>query len=294
VVHQRREIVQEKIIQLYPSPSYEVPIKNLYIHNPLHQITLEQGEIFIYSNFITSLDGRIAVPHTSGSGMTVPDQIANPRDWRLVQELTVQADLLITSGRYLREFAQGRGQKILRVYDDPQFADLKEWREKSGLKPWPDLAIISSQLDFPIPEGLTQENRSVIVVTTELADESRVRELKSQGGKVILVGEDHVDGHRMAEGLSEMGYRSVYSTSGPKVLHLLLQADVLDRLYLTFAHRILGGEPFSSIVEGPLFDLPRDFQLKSLYFDPVGLDGLGQLFACYDRARSTHKERAID
>ncbi len=286
--------MQENIIQLYPEPGREVPIKNLYVHHPLHKITLNEGEIFIYSNFITSLDGRIAIPHLSGSGLTVPHQIANPRDWRLVQELTVQADLLITSGRYLREFAQGRGQKILRVYDDPQFADLKEWRINSGLNPWPDLAIISSRLDFPIPEGLTRENRSVIVVTTKRADQARVKEMESQGGKVISAGEDHVDGKRMVEGLSKLGYQKVYSTSGPKVLHLLLEADVLDRLYLTFAHRILGGQPFSSIVEGPLFDPTLDFELRTLYLDPLGLDGLGQLFACYDRVRTARSETATD
>jgi hypothetical protein len=62
-----------------------------------------------------------------------------------------------------------------------------------------------------------------------------------------------------------------------------LESDVLDRLYLTFANRILGGNPFSSIIEGPLFDPARDFSLRTLYFDPHGLDGNGQLFACFDR-----------
>jgi riboflavin biosynthesis pyrimidine reductase len=275
--------VQDNIIQLYPGPSQEVPFKNLYIQNPLQKITSKEEEVFIYSNFITSLDGRIAIPRASRPGKTIPNQITNPRDWRLVQELTVQADLLITSGRYLREFAKGRGQKILQVYDDPQFADLKEWRKKCGFNPWPDLAILSSSLDFPIPEGLTREGRSVVVVTTALADQARLRELEDQGGKIVIAGEDQVVGNRLLEGLSNLGYRRVYSTSGPKVLHLLLEADVLNRLYLTFAHRILGGQPFSSIVEGPLLDPALDFQLKTLYLDPVGLDGSGQLFACYDR-----------
>jgi riboflavin biosynthesis pyrimidine reductase len=278
--------VQENIIQLYPGPSHEVPIKNLYIRNPLHEITKEEGEIFVYSNFITSLDGRIAISNPSGKGMTVPAEIANPRDWRLVQELTIQADLLITSGRYLREYAKGKGQKILRAYDDPQFADLKEWRESSGLKPWPDLAVISNSLDFPIPEDLTQGDRSLIVATSEAADQARVKTLESQGAKCILAGDEQVDGKQLVEGFAAFGYHKVYSVTGPKVLHLLLEADVLDRLYLTFANRILGGNSFSSIVEGPLFDPARNFQLRTLYFDTHGLDGTGQLFACYNRFRS--------
>ena len=286
-VFRRSEEVHEYIIQIYPGPSQEVPIKNLYINNPLHEITLGKGEIFVYSNFITSLDGRIAITHPSGMGMTVPDQIVNSRDWRLVQELTVQADLLITSGRYLREYAQGRGQKILRVYDDPQFADLKEWRERSVLNPWPDIGIISNSLDFSIPNILTGGDRSVIVVTTESADQTRVNELEEQGGKVVLAGVDRVNGKQLIKNLASLGYQRVYSTSGPKVLHLLLQADILDRLFLTFANRILGGKPFSSIVEGSLLEPARGFRMRSLYFDPYGLDGLGQLFACYDRARDS-------
>jgi len=68
----------------------------------------------------TQLDGRIAVPHPTRPGLTVPETIANDRDWRLFQELAAQADLIISSGRYLRDWADGRAQEILRV-DDPKF-----------------------------------------------------------------------------------------------------------------------------------------------------------------------------
>jgi riboflavin biosynthesis pyrimidine reductase len=276
--------VQDKIIQLYPGPYKETPIKNLYVHHPLHKIPVKAGQLFIYSNFITSLDGRIAISNKTDTGMTVPSQIANPRDWRLVQELTAQADLLITSGRYLRQYAKGGGQKIFHVYDDPQYEDLKEFREKEGLKPWPDIAVISNHLDFPIPEDLAHQGRSVVVITSKSADPERIQDLESQGATVILAGEQRVEGKPLADGLVRLGYRRVYSITGPKVLHLLLEGDVLHRLYLTIAHRILGGRPFSTIVEGELLKPSQGFQLRTLFFDPYGLEGLGQLFACYDRA----------
>ena len=59
-----------------------------------------------------------------------------------------------TSGRYLREYAEGRAQEILTVYDDPAFADLTQWRREQGLPPQPDLAVISASLDFPVPQVL--------------------------------------------------------------------------------------------------------------------------------------------
>jgi riboflavin biosynthesis pyrimidine reductase len=120
-------------------------------------------------------------------------------------------------------------------------------------------------------------------VTTRAAPADRVTELENQLARVIVAGDDSVLGGELIASLANEGYRTVYSATGPKVLHLLLAAGKLDRLYLTYANRILGGQPFSTIVDGDLLDPPVDLTLNSLYFDPHGLDGLGQLFASYNR-----------
>jgi len=275
--------MRDSITRLFPLPSQEFPLKGLYLSHNLRENKRDSGESFVYSNYVTSLDGRIAVPHPTKAGMVVPDQITNPRDWRLFQELAVQADILITSGRYLRDYAEGRAQEILRVYDDPQFADLKDWRTERGLSPQPDMAVISGSLDFPVPPALVQGDRNIIVITTSRADPERIKALESQAGKVIIAGEGSVNGYRLVESLLEMGYRTIYNTTGPKVLHLLLAAGVLDRLYLSFVNRLLGGSPFSSIVEGGLLDPPADFVLNTIYLDPHALNGLGQLLTSYNR-----------
>lgn len=275
--------MSDSIIRLFPLPSQEFPLKGLYLSHNLRENKRDSGESFVYSNYVTSLDGRIAVPHPTKAGMVVPDQITNPRDWRLFQELAVQADILITSGRYLRDYAEGRAQEILRVYDDPQFADLKDWRTERGLSPQPALAVISGSLDFPVPPALIQGDRNIVVITTSRADPERIKALESQAGKVIIAGEGSVNGYRLVESLLEMGYRTIYNTTGPKVLHLLLAAGVLDRLYLSFVNRLLGGSPFSSIVEGEQLDPPADFVLNTIYLDPHALNGLGQLLTSYNR-----------
>lgn len=212
--------------------------------------------------------------------MTVPKAIANDRDWRLFQELAVQADVLITSGRYLRDYAEGQAQEILTVYDDPRFADLAEWRATRGLPLYPTLAVVSASLDFPIPRGLAE--RTVLVFTVETADPNRVRELE-RSAEVIVAGKTSVNGEKMIAALAARGYRTIYNATGPKVMHLLLKASVLNRLYLTHANRILGGEPFSSIVEGALLQPAADFRLQALYLDAEGVEGLGQVFGVYDR-----------
>ena len=51
-----------------------------------------------------------------------------------------------------------------------------------------------------------------------------------------------VDGSRMTTQLAALGYRSIYAIAGPEVFHTLLEANVINRLYLTIAQQLLGGE----------------------------------------------------
>ena len=253
-----------------------------YLEHQLRDRQPKNGNAFVYANFVTSLDGRIAIQKPDNSRMTIPKNVANDRDWRLYQELAAQADLIISSGRYLRDWEAGNAQEILQV-DDPEFADLKAWRLSQGLSPQPDIAIISRSLRFPIPEVLTAGGRKVIVFTTADPDPERVKEIEMKAGRVIVAGEKSVSGRQMVQQMSELGYQTVYSAAGPKVLHLLLVDDVLDRLYLTITHRLLGGKHFSSILKGELLPKAVDMTLNSVYLDPHGLEGLGQLFVSLDR-----------
>jgi riboflavin biosynthesis pyrimidine reductase len=275
--------LNDKILQLYPVPSREVSLRGLYLEHDLRAQAERLDRVFLCANFVGSLDGRIAVPDPSGKGVTLAEAITNPRDWRLFQELAVQSDILITSGRYLRQYAKGVKQEILQIYDDPQFKDLQDWRMNRSLSPQPDLAVISSRLDFDIPPALLEGERSLLVFTKKSADPDQIQRLNDRGAKVLFAGEESVDGQELSAYMTELGYRTAYSGAGPKVLHLLASSGILDRLYLTFVNRLLGGEPYASILEGPLLDPPIDLQLNTLYFDPCGIEGLGQLFASYDR-----------
>jgi riboflavin biosynthesis pyrimidine reductase len=274
------------VLQLYPPPLREHPLEGSFLAHDLRQVAQEMERPLFYTNFIVSLDGRIAVPDPEGKGVTLATAITNPRDWRLFQELAVQADVLITTGRYLREYAQGAAQEILQAYDDPAFSDLRAWRQERNLAPYPALAVISGSLQFPVPQALRGDDREVLVFTTERADKARLAALEQAGAQVIAAGEERVQGHLLAAALAARGKRVVYSTAGPKVHHLLLSAGLIERLYLSYAPRALGGEPFATIVQGPLLEPPVDFRLLELHFDPHGLQGLGQLFAVYQRAAS--------
>lgn len=273
----------ENILQLYPLPTVERPLQGTYLAHDLRgRAGTNQGP-YIYANFVSSLDGRIAIERPRGKGMMVPPNTANERDWRLYQELAAQADLILSTGRYLRDWGEGRAQEILQT-DDPKFADLRAWRLARGLKPHPDIAIISSTLDFPLPGVLTENGRQAVFFTTAKPNPKRVREIESKAGKVIVAGKKRVSGVLLKQRIRELGYGAVYSGAGPKVLHMLLQGAVLDRLYLTFANRILGGKEFHTIATGPLLKPAPGFKLDTLHFDLAGLDGVGQIFVSYNPA----------
>ena len=273
--------MQDSVLQLYPQPAVERKLKGLYLSHQVRQQRSENGKTFVYANFIASVDGRIAVADPTSGGLRVPKNTANPRDWRLFQELAAQADIIISSGRYLRDWAEGGAQEILQV-DDPRFADLRDWRESQGLAPQPDIAIVSGSLKFPIPDVLKASGRKVIVFTTANPDPARVAEIESKLGPVIVAGGKLVDGALMVESLSSMGYQTVYSAAGPKILHLLLSGGVLNRLYLTQANRLLAGEPFTSILTGPLLEPAVDLKIHTIYLDPHALNNLGQLLLSYN------------
>jgi len=277
--------LEDPILRLWPQPAVEVALEGLYLREGLqHKHRDRAGLPFVYTNFIASLDGRIALPHPEKPAMAVPGELANPRDWRLFQELAAQADAIVTSGRYMRERAVGGAQDVLAVYQDAAFADLRDWRLAAGLAAEPAVVIMSLTLDFPLPSFLRGANRPVIVFTGAEASAQRIAGLAGAGVEVVQEeGPGPVRGGSVVHGLAARGYRSIYSVTGPEVMHTLLAADVLDRLYITYAHRLLGGEQYASLVEGFRLVRPVDMQLATMYYDAHAPDGAGQCFARFDR-----------
>ena len=274
------------LLRFYPTPGGPVALQGLYLDAPLEPRGFA-GPLFVYSDFVVSLDGRIAAALPGERRQRVPAATANPRDWRLYQELAGHADLLITSGRYLRDLEAGRAQDVLPVSRDQAFADIRRLRQERGLAPQPDIAVVSGSLDFPVPQSLLRQGRRVMAFTAESAPAERVKDREREGARVIKVGEANVDGGLLCDRLAEAGYRRAYSVTGARVLHTLLAARRLDTLFLTTVHRLIGGEPFTSLLQGEMLSSPAGFQLNSLYYDAAALDGVGQTFARYDRVPET-------
>ncbi len=274
--------MDKEVTRLFPPPGARATLHGLYLAHELHKRATDTRP-FVYSNFVSSLDGRIGIAGNKRSTHSVPPAIANPRDWRLYQELAAQADLLITSGRFFRQSAIGEAQDRLPVDVQGEFGDILQWRLDQGLQAQPDIAIMSASLDFP-PESLVPyQSRRIFVITGNESDSSRAAALQERGIQILSAGSGgRADGDSMISQLAGHGYRSIYSVAGPAVLHTLLEAGRLDRLYLTFACTLLGGDNYDTLTHGRQLEPAANMPLAGLYHDPWAPEGCGQILAYFD------------
>ena len=275
---------QEQILRLFPGPSASVPLRGLYLDEHLRPHGTP-ARPFVYASFIASLDGRISLPDPETQVRKVPRTLANPRDWRLFQELAASADVLVTSGRYIRDLAAGVAQDTLPVSNKPEFSDLHKWRRAHGQSPQPAVAIVTGSLDLPIPEAILSSGRPMYVVTGAAADTSRVKTLTAQGVQVLKAGNGtRVEGHALVAALAQEGFGNIDMIAGAVLLDTFLVDGVFDRLYLTQACRILGGTSYETLHEGQQLNPPADFKLRSLYYDAAKAGTIEQLFTVFDRS----------
>ncbi len=249
--------------QLFPATGQTLPLQGLYLALGLHR-KASDGEVHIYVNYIQSLDGRISLPDVNSGEFSVPASIANKRDWRLYQELAGQCDIMITSARYFRQLAKGCAQDLLPVGVEPDYHDIRLFREQEGLKPQPDVMILSDSLDIPLDSLSCMKDRSIIVLTGKGSDAAKVAQLEQVGVQVIQL-EGGITGKAIRRTLQQHGYRSAYMIAGPKVHHTLAADGSLDELFLTMHLSLLGGSSFDSLIDQKL--QPLQMGLKSMCYD---------------------------
>jgi len=267
--------------RLFPPPCETVGLRGLYLGLDLHRLGTP-GQPFVYANFLSSLDGRIALEDAEGVAY-LPKSLTTPDDFRLFQELQAQADCLITHGGYLRSLQAGRLGNILQVGLREDGADLARWRAGHGLKPQPDIVIASASLDFPMPDSPRAHGQTCYIATGQRADPAKVGHWQGQGYEVVFAGEGRrVEGGLLVRALGMRGFRCLYLIAGPDMLDTMVRDGQLGRLFQTITHQLMGGLAFRTVSPGPEFGPLGRLKLRSLYYDPSSPDGTGQWFAQFD------------
>jgi len=272
----------DQILELYPRSGTTRALNGTYLSHEL-QMRGTTAEPFVYANFVSSLDGRIAVVEADTGESYVLEDLTSSHDWRLFQELQAQADCMVTHGGYLRALAKGKFQDILQVGLTKQALDIGAWRIDRGLPRQPAIAIVSRTLDFPVPSSLEKHEQPVHIITADGASADRVAFWRERGCEVVLAGSGtSVEGAPMIRTLAARGYARLYLLAGPQMLETVLRDGSLSRLYLTLTHQLIGGELFHTLAAGPRLGRAGRLQLHTLYYDTAAPKGTGQFFASFD------------
>lgn len=271
-----------QILELFPRSGTTRALKDTYLSHDL-QLQGSRERPFVYANFVSSLDGRIAVVEADTGESYVLEDLTSGNDWRLFQELQAQADCMVTHGGYLRALAKGKFQDILQVGLTNHARDLSAWRNDHALTPQPSIAIVSRTLDFPVPPSLERHAQRVHIITADGAPADRVAFWRELGGEVVFAGSGtSAEGAPMIRALAERGYTRLYLLAGPQMLETVLRDGSLGRLYLTLTHQLIGGELFHTLTAGPRLGRAGKLQLHTLYYDASAPKGTGQFFASFD------------
>ncbi len=273
---------ENSLLRLFPAPHEERALEGLYLDDPIGHPGSDDTP-FVYTNFVSSLDGRIALENSRTGRRSAPPAITNPRDWRLFQELAARADALIVSAAFVRGLAEGSSHEKLPLGRDPAFSDLHDWRKQRGMPPQPAMVILSRTLDVSVAERCKSLRRPVYFAVGNDVSQDDAGAVEATGARILIAGKGrHVEGRALIDVLGRAGFRRIYSIAGPRVLHTLLHDGVLHRLYLTHYHRLLGGTSFDTLLEGDPLDPPPSLVPRSLYFDAGVAGSAGQYFAAYD------------
>jgi len=274
--------MQKSLLRLYPQHDDKCAIKGLYLAHQVHKLGTTQSP-FVYANFLSSLDGRIALEDVAQSTTYIPKHLTTASDFRLFMELHAQADCLITHGGYMRALGEGLLGNILQVRD----IDLVDWRCNNALQAQPAVIIASASLNFPIHSSLHEHAQKVYIATGRNADPDRIRYWQDLGYSILITGEDRmVHGGLLIHELQGLGYRSIYLIAGPQMLDTMVREKQLSRLYLTITHQLIGGKDFRTLLTGSTLGPEGNLMLKSMYFEPYSPPGSGQFFMQFDLEQS--------
>lgn len=281
--------MRSPVFRLYPAPYEAVSVIGLYLSLNLHTYGTDQMP-FVYANFLTSLDGRIALYDDTLATSHLPKTLTSHYDFRLFLELQCQADVLITHGGYLRSLLAGRLGNILQVGSSEGSKDLLAWRYTHGLSSQPAIVIASASLDFPMPDSIGIYHQSCLIATGRCANPDRVAYWRDRGYEVIFAGnETWVEGRTLMHQLGERGYRTLYLIAGPHMLDTMMQQGCLSTLFHTTTHRLMGGTRFHTVLHGSELGQNGHLKLVSLYYDPTSPEGTGQCFSQFETAFSSRK-----
>jgi diaminohydroxyphosphoribosylaminopyrimidine deaminase / 5-amino-6-(5-phosphoribosylamino)uracil reductase len=230
--------------------------KYIVHHAPL--VTLKAG---------MTLDGKIAPSYTPpNSGVGLDDSsgawITSAEARAHVQQMRHAADAILVGVNTV-------------IADDPLLTD------RTGMpRRRPLLRVVSdSRLRLPMRSRLVEQVNSDLIVFCSFAEEKKRRELEDRGIRVEQVKLGTLDGRpdiaSLIQRLGELEITSLIIEGGAFVNWTALAADIVDKVFLFYAPKILAGTGSVPFASGPGF--PRISEAAQVH--SISLHRFGEDFA---------------
>jgi riboflavin biosynthesis pyrimidine reductase len=233
------------------------PIERLFERNGLPRFGLPAAlaEIYggdfglnrpeLYANFVSSLDGVVALPGTEESGHLVSG--GSEPDRFIMGLLRASADaVLVGAGTFRR----AHGDLWLPETIYPEAADLfAELRRQLGLRPHPLFVVVTPSAHIDPAQPALHD--CLIITTTH--GEVRLRGTLPAGARIAVLESQHLGGRALLDLLHAHNLQVVLTEGGPSLLGQFLEEGLIDELFLTTSPRLFGrssGDERKSLVEG--------------------------------------------
>jgi riboflavin biosynthesis pyrimidine reductase len=204
----------------------------------------------VYANFVSTLDGVVAIPESSGSNRLI--RAGSDGDLFVIGLLRALADVVLTGAGTLAAFP--RGTWTPEQSYPPAAPDFAELRRTLGKDEHPEVAILtgSGSIDprHPVLEA------GAIVLTSEQGAARLDGRLPAASTVMSLGSEPALDPRDVVGALRARGHHLILSEVGPHGFGALVHAGVVDELFLTVSPILVGRSRAGdrlALVEGAAF-----------------------------------------
>jgi riboflavin biosynthesis pyrimidine reductase len=202
------------------------------------QLAFERPRLI--ANFVSTIDGVVAIPSLSRSNRIIADNDAG--DQFVMALLRACADVIVTGSGTLRASPRSVWTPASAYPEAASaFAELRRGLNRPVL---PDLAVItgSGQVD---PSHPAFERAALVLTTDRGAAELRGRLPPSCAIASTGAG-PAVDLKRAVALLHERGHELILAEAGPRIFASLIRAELVDELFLTLSPLLAGRGPSST------------------------------------------------
>jgi riboflavin biosynthesis pyrimidine reductase len=223
-----------------------VPLERLYEADSLPSITLppELGRVYggdlgfdepcLYANFVSTLDGVVAIPAMRNSNEFVAGD--SDADRFVMGLLRAFADVVLIGAGVLRASPRGTW-KPGKIFP-PAAGEYAELRRRLGLPEAPEVAVVtgSGSVDPLHPLFAT----GAFVLTSAPGADRLHGRLPEASSVVVLGTASTLAPAAIVDALHDRGHRRILCEAGPHTFGSLLAAGVVDEVFLTTSPLLVG------------------------------------------------------